>query len=715
MHRPPTTQFYKTVILTWITLSLASVVLSGVTWYQLREALRLSRQAVETKDTAEGILRSLLDAETAQRGFSLTGEEDFLEPYLRAERMLPLQFEQLALLAKGDSNLVHQVVQLRARAELSMEHQRRVIAMRREQGAGAAAEIVRERLGKRLMDEIRQNVAFVVAARSAFTSMEARAPRGQLLRGTLTSVIAGAIGLGAGFFAIYLVRKSARDEWRAGEFLHAKLRAESESHQKSTFLANMSHEIRTPMNAIVGFSELLSGELQDTRQRQYLDAIQTSAASLLQIINDILDMSKVEAGLLQLHPEPTDPREVCDFVQTLFTEVTVKRGVKLSCSVADDLPTALLLDRVRLRQILVNLVGNSVKFTERGRIETRIRWERQPPRSSCVTLIIEVEDSGVGIPKAKLHDVFKPFVQAGTHPDMEQSGTGLGLAIVRRLVELMGGSVAVTSVVGHGSLFRLRFPNVAISAQMNESPQAENNDHADFDEFQPARILVVDDNEMNCRLVAGMLESSHHQLEFGRDGQQAVDLARVFRPDVILMDVRMPRMDGRQALRHIRKLKGMESTLIIAVTASGLAEEHRRLRTAFDAYLRKPFTRRALFTVLSQFLRPTGQTVNSHPARVPDGPISQVRAPSDVPVGLMTRLRELQAKEWREVSDGMAMSEARRFAMTLETLGRETGCESLLAYAGLLAHDASAYAVDALEEHLQEFPALLERLEHSAV
>src|SRR6185295_252325 len=178
----------------------------------------------------------------------------------------------------------------------------------------------------------------------------------------------------------------------------------------------MSHEIRTPMNAILGFSELLETDLKETRHHQYLKSIRASSASLLQLINDILDMSKVEAGVMELHPEPTDAREICEFLRTVFAEPAARKGVKFECKAAEDLPHALLVDRLRLRQILVNLVGNAVKFTDRGNIYTRILWEKQPT-SSHITLLIEVQDTGVGIPQDKLEAIFKPFVQAGAHRD----------------------------------------------------------------------------------------------------------------------------------------------------------------------------------------------------------------------------------------------------------------------------------------------------------
>jgi signal transduction histidine kinase/response regulator of citrate/malate metabolism len=705
MFREASNRIYKSVVLIWLTLSVAVVALSGLAWHQLREALRISQEAVAIKEAAERILTALLDAETSQRGFALTGKEEFLQPFKSAEAGMPAQFELLGALVSGDTNLMNRVLDLRARSELLLEFHRKVIAERRERGITAAGELVSQGQGKALMDEVRQRLAVLASARGDLTSAEARASSGQLLRANLTSLIAAIVGLGAGFFSLYLAQKSREHKVRENELDQARMLAESESREKSTFLANMSHEIRTPMNAILGFSELLAGDLQNPKHRDYVRSIRTSATSLLQLINDLLDMSKVEAGLVELRPEPTDPREICEFVKILFSGPAAKRRVRLLCKVAEDLPRALLLDRGRLRQILVNLVSNAVKFTDRGRIDVVVNWEKQPDSSSRITLIIEVEDTGVGIPKDKLDLVFKPFVQAGVHPDKEKSGSGLGLAIVRQLVHLMGGTITVASVAGQGSAFHLRFPDVPVSVRL---PLTEGADAApDFNSLKPARILAVDDNEMNCRLVASMFEGSRHQVEFGSDGQQAIAKARAFRPDLILLDIRMPEMDGPEALDEIRKIPGMDLLPVIAVTASSVLESEKALREKFNGYLRKPFTRRELFDEIAQFL-PKAEKQPDKNVKV-DGAASARPAWGAVARGL----RGLESKEWSGLRESLAISESREFAHKLEKLGREADCEPLLIYAQSLSHYAETYNVDALEKHIHGFTALIERIEKS--
>jgi signal transduction histidine kinase len=281
----------------------------------------------------------------------------FLEPFKQAETDLAREFERLTRLAEGDAPLIKKILVLRAQSEVLVAYQRKIIAMSEKQGMNAAAAIIRKGEGKVLMDLVRKNVADISSHHFNLGSVDGKQLQGQLLRVQLFSILTALMGLSAGFLAYHLVRVSSKHQVREKELIQAKVQAEHESREKSHFLANMSHEIRTPMNAILGFSDLLSGQLHDPKQREYLHSIRVSAELLLRLINDILDMSKIEVGAVTLQLEPTDPREVCDFIMTMFSGTVAKKGVKLECTIAEDLPRVLLLDRTRLRQILVNLIG----------------------------------------------------------------------------------------------------------------------------------------------------------------------------------------------------------------------------------------------------------------------------------------------------------------------------------------------------------------------
>jgi len=656
MVRQSNNNVYKIVVVVWLTLSVASVILAAVTWLDLSRKLAAAREAIAIQQELDNILRLMLDTETGQRGFTITGDEKFLEPLTFGESNLPPRFDRLVEIVKADSFMLRRVMDLRARAELSLNHQRHVVAVRKAEGGRAAADIEATGEGRRIMDTIRSSVADLRGMRADLVSDNGGDARSRLLRASLTSLVAGILGVGAGVFAFWLARVMLGHQQREKELMEAKLQAERSSQEKTVFLANMSHEIRTPMNAILGFTELLEGDLRESKHRQYLQSIRSAGASLLQLINDILDMSRIEAGVLELRLEPTDPREICDFLHTIFSGPAAKKGVKLECTVAQDLPHALLMDRIRLRQVLVNLVGNAVKFTDSGNIYVRVQWEKQQT-SSHITLVIEVQDTGVGIPQDKLEAIFRPFVQAGAHREKEKSGTGLGLSIVRRLTEKMGGTVTAASVMGQGSAFSLRFPDIAISARLATGEKLERSGSADFNELSPATVLVVDDNETNCQLVAGMFAGSHHRLLYAASGPEAVTKARDFNPDLILLDIRMPGMDGREALTEIRKIPGRELTPIIAVTASSLMEEENNLKERFSGYVRKPFSKLELFDEMAHFL-PQSKKRQQQPAAT--------RVSSSVAPELIAELKRLKADEWPTICESLAVNETKTFAASLE-------------------------------------------------
>jgi signal transduction histidine kinase/CheY-like chemotaxis protein len=705
MVRQPNNQIYKTVVVVWLTLSAASVVLAAATWLELSHKLSTAREAIAINEELDSVLRLLLDIETSQRGYAITGNKDFLEPAVEAEKALPTQFDGLADLTRGDSAMLKRVMDLRAETELFLNHHRKLVSARASNGISGASKLIASGEGKRIMDAIRSEIAEVRWMRFDLISDSGTVARRQFLRASVTSLVAGALGIGAGIFALGLSRLAVTHQERERVATEAKLQAERSSREKTVFLANMSHEIRTPMNAILGFSELLQSDLRDPQQRRYLQSIRSSADLLLQLINDILDMSKIEAGVLELRPEPTDPREICKFIEAIFAQPAGRKGVRLESNVAEDVPAALLLDRIRLRQILVNLVGNAVKFTDHGEIGLQVRSERQQPGSHA-TLLIDVRDTGVGIPPDRLGAIFEPFVQAGAHRDRERQGTGLGLTIVQRLTEAMGGTVSATSRMGEGSTFHLRLPDVAISARLPLSQQQIPSGEFDFNLLRPSTVLVVDDNELNCQLIAGLFAGTHHTLVFGTNGQEAVTKAIALKPDVILLDLRMPGMDGSEALDEIRRIPGLELLPVIAVTASSLLAEEPSLRERFNGYLRKPFAKRELFTELAQFLRRQPQSEALHP----DGPATNGNGLGIdlLSPGLVAELQEELAAEWPAMRARMGMNEIRTFAGRLEAAGQRWHCPSLVHYAMLLRRDADAYAVADLEQHLEEFGRVVE-------
>ena len=380
----------------------------------------------------------------------------------------------------------------------------------------------------------------------------------------------------------------------------AKQLAEQANSAKSEFLANMSHEIRTPMNAIIGFTELLSEQITDKKLTSFVNTIKLAGNSLLMLINDILDLSKVEAGKLSLVKAPTNLQSLCDEIGNVFLMKVKSKDIDFVIRVSDKIPTSLLLDKARLRQVLFNLVGNAVKFTDLGVITLEVALVRQSNQEVDITL--SVTDTGVGISKEEQAYIFDSFQQREGQSIKKYGGTGLGLTISRRLVELMNGTLSVESEVNKGSTFSVQLHNVEVingapskeQSAMNENLSTTINQQLDF---LGASILIVDDIADNRDLLIEVFSTLSVNLYIAKNGKEAVAIAAEIELDFILMDIRMPEMDGYEAAQLIKKIKPDLS--IVALTASVMRDDYeQKRRENFDGYLRKPILKKELFEEL---------------------------------------------------------------------------------------------------------------------
>jgi two-component system sensor histidine kinase/response regulator len=388
---------------------------------------------------------------------------------------------------------------------------------------------------------------------------------------------------------------------RTRELENAKQAADEASRAKSTFLAHMSHEIRTPINAIMGFSQLMQRD--DTlapQQRQHLDIINRSGEHLLALITDILEMSKIEAGRTTLNPTTFSLLSLFEDLELMFRMRTDGKKLTFALEGLDRIPRYVEGDEGKLRQILINLLGNSVKFTAAGGIVLRIRTGRED--SGGIRLDAEVEDTGPGIPEEEQKHLFKPFQQARSGRLM-RSGTGLGLAICKEFVNLMGGDITLTSQEGKGSLFKFHvllgegdvgFAEKGVGSQRVKCLRPGQS---------PRRILIADDEELNGAFLSKLLGDIGFETKRVTNGKEAIDVFLSWRPHLILMDLRMPEMDGCEAAHRIRASEGGRDVKIVSVSASAFEEDRREaLAAGADDFLTKPFREDVLFEKIERLL-----------------------------------------------------------------------------------------------------------------
>ncbi len=501
-----------------------------------------------------------------------------------------------------------------------------------------------------------------------------------------------------------IVRKKRMEE----DVIKAKEEAEKANMAKSVFLANMSHEIRTPMNAVLGFADILDDQLTDPIKRNYLKSIKSSGKTLLGLIDDILDLSKIEAGKMEIIHDPVDLGVLLQEINQIFTLKIEQQDISFIIDERHCEGYVFMIDELRLRQILLNIVGNAVKFTESGHIQITTHTKNIIVENHTCDLVIEVEDTGIGIPEEYLDVIFDSFRQQDEQNRRRYGGTGLGLTITKRLVDIMNGSIEVKSEVGKGSMFRIKFKGVKYRVKTileEEQP---------FDlstiKFKKSRLLIVDDVESNRELIKGFFRHTKVEVDVAENGQQALIHIQKKTPDIILMDIRMPEMNGYEATQRIKEMDKYKDIPVIAITASVMDSDKEKMKAfKFEDFLRKPVHMRDLYMVLSKFLPHTTQKSGEHEkviTKIIDTGSNVTRELKELMYGKLMKL-------WQSVKSADNMEEITSFGQEIETAGQKYTQEALEEFGKELINYSGVYDIDNTRILLSSYKDLIDKLSGS--
>ncbi|MFT3979362.1 MAG: ATP-binding protein [Ferruginibacter sp.] len=552
----------------------------------------------EVRNNLQKLQTGIATFESKVRGIVISGDVADTE-HLAAEvnaidTLLPT-LDSLA--AENDTQVL--IDQLNHLVKLKIDFNKQVIKNFRASGKKAAEDLINTQEGKKLSDSIKTVCSRIEELHQAsVTTLISQADKNGMRAKLLGTVMAFIAVIASIFTFIYVAYKVRQQQQLITQLNSSEKKARDAAQVKENFLANMSHEIRTPLNAIIGYSNLLQRQQQGDQSQQYINTIQRAGENLLAIVNDILDLSKIEAGMMRIEPFAFSVRSLADSVETLLAAKAAEKNLRLRISIDETLPDELEGDAVRLTQVLINLAGNAIKFTDQGSVT--IELSNLGIKDNTVQTGITVTDTGIGIPKEKIDMIFDRFQQAEEDVTRKYGGTGLGLSIVKELVQLQNGTISAESEPGTGTSFKMTIPyKIAGEASAKASSKQSFTPSADLSNI---KVLAAEDNAINQSLLQQLFKEwklSYHMVSNGREVIDQLQ-ANPHEFQLLLMDIQMPEMDGYTATLKIREeLKA--DIPIVAMTAHAMAGEREKcLGYGMNEYIAKPIHEQQLYSIISR-------------------------------------------------------------------------------------------------------------------
>lgn len=591
-------------------------VLSGSNITQLIEGNKKLLEELKIQRELRLVETNILSLESDIRGAVISGNDIFLRQVDANISNTARQLKSLGNMLKTPGN-AGRLAQLEQLVNSKIQFNRQILNVYQSGGKTAAEALINTAKGQQLRDSIVQVLATLDAARqaetSAITQQFEQSGRQARTWGFALALLACMIVVLAFW---YIVRQSQQQQEIIRSLNESERKIKDAAQMKEQFMANMSHEIRTPMNAIIGFTNLLRRTPLEPAQREYVQNIHSAGDNLLALINDILDLSKIEAGMMQLEETRFSIRSLVASVSAMFTEKIQEKGLRFTIQIAEEVPDILSGDAIRLTQVLVNLLGNAVKFTAQGTISLEIaqRYERDDK----VGLRLTVRDTGIGIPKSKINTIFDRFQQAEEATTRRYGGTGLGLSIVRQLVELQGGSISVESESGRGSAFMVQLEYRIPDISEVTSASVLTDDVAMVPE--KIQLLIAEDNAMNQQLIRHLMRNWGFGFTIVNNGREAIEALKKDSFLLVLMDIQMPEMDGYLTTTVIRNELKLDIPIIAMTAHAMMGEKEKCLMLGMNDYLSKPIKENDLYNIIAHYAQVSARQEGAVQLHNPSGP-----------------------------------------------------------------------------------------------